>query len=360
MRAVRWLGLVSCVLAFVPLAHGDQVPVGLPWKQIFIQEYWHNGKPHFSIANIGKADVVVSTGAPDGPWNVKAGAIVQVPTKPGKATELLTVSTAAGRLGRLQSPTAPLERAKKPYVVHYGLNGSGGRFNVYYMQQDWTFPSEGTIEIDLVIPANRGMVTFWKTAQHDYPLTQIFVDEAKCDGLTVTDDGKSIVLDATKALKPEKNHVVRLKLKAPKVAAPTLVLMDGWMDLADKDGKIVPFSNGGGVARGVIVVPAEEENPFKKANIGDWAEFKLTGSSGEGKTKMTVVAKDDKELTYEVATTYSVGGKEKTVPVQKVKIDLTKPYDPAGANVLSLGRLTRASPATLDAHIFSVPGRRVN
>jgi hypothetical protein len=259
MRALRWLVLVPCVLALVPLAHGDQVPLGLPWEQIFIQEYWHNGKPHFAIANIGKADAAVSTTAPDGPWNVKAGDIVQVPTKLGKENELLTVSTATRRLGRVQCPAAPSEQAKKPYVVKYGLNGSGGQFGSYYMQQDWIFPSEGAIEIDLVIPAKRGMVTFWKTAQHDYPLTQIFVTEAKCDTLKVADDGTSFVLDATQALKEAKNHVVHLKLKAPKVAAPTLVLMDGWMDLANEAGKIVPFSNGHVLARGVIVAPAEKK-----------------------------------------------------------------------------------------------------
>ncbi len=247
MRAWHCLGLAAFVLAVVPAAHGDQVPLGLPWEQIFVQEYWHDGKPHFAIANIGKADVVVTTGAPDGPWNVKAGAVVQVPTKPGKANELLTVSTAAGRLGRLESPTAPLEQGKKPYVVHYGLNGSGGRFNCQFNQQDWSFPSAGTIDIDLVIPANRGKVTFWKAEQHKYPLTQIFVTEAKSDSLTVADDGKSFVLDAAKPLKEEKSHVVHLKVKAPKVTVPTMVLMEGWMALSD--------GNGHTVARGVIVAP---------------------------------------------------------------------------------------------------------
>lgn len=85
------------------MAQSGQIPVGLPWQQVFIQEYWHDGKPHFAIANIGNTDVVVSTGAPDGPWNVKAGTIVQVPTKPAKkANELLMVSTGAGRDGRRQ------------------------------------------------------------------------------------------------------------------------------------------------------------------------------------------------------------------------------------------------------------------
>lgn len=75
----------------------------------------------------------------------------------------------------------------------------------------------------------------------------------------MTDDGKSIVLDATKALKAEKSHVVHLKLKAPKVAAPTILLLDGWMDVVGEDGKIVPGSNGHVVARGVIVAPAAKK-----------------------------------------------------------------------------------------------------
>jgi hypothetical protein len=248
---MRWFAPMSIVLAVAPLAHADLIGVGLPWEQVFIQEYWHNGKPHFAIANIGKTDVVLTTGAPDGPWQVKAGAVVQVETRPGKANGLLTVSTKTRRLGLLQNPTAPLEKAHKPYVVHYGLNGSGGKFNAYYAQQIWTFPSEGTIELDLVIPENRGKVTFWKDARHKYPLTQVFVAEATCDSLAVVDDGKAIVLDATKPLKAEKTHVVRLKLNAPKVAVPTMVLLDGWMDLGPGSGH--------GVARGVIVAPAPKK-----------------------------------------------------------------------------------------------------
>jgi hypothetical protein len=72
-------------------------------------------------------------------------------------------------------------------------------------------------------------------------------------------------------------------------------------------------------------------NPFKKAKAGEWVEYKMTGPNIEGKTKMTIVAKDDKEVSYEVASSFSFMGKEMTAPIQKLNIDLTKSYDPISA-----------------------------
>ncbi len=76
------------------------------------------------------------------------------------------------------------------------------------------------------------------------------------------------------------------------------------------------------------VQAADIDNAFKNSKVGDWVEYKTSGPGIEGKTKMTVVAKDDKELTYEVTTMVVVMGKEQTAPVQKLKVDLTKSYDP--------------------------------
>jgi hypothetical protein len=75
-------------------------------------------------------------------------------------------------------------------------------------------------------------------------------------------------------------------------------------------------------------LPAGDDNPFKKAKVGDWVEYKMTSATFEGKTKMIIVAADDKEVTYEVASTFSAMGKEMTGPFQKLKVDLTKNYDP--------------------------------
>jgi len=81
---------------------------------------------------------------------------------------------------------------------------------------------------------------------------------------------------------------------------------------------------------------ADEENPYKKAKEGDYATYKMTtklamGLNLEGTITQTVVAKTDKEVEIEVSG--KVMGMD--IPVQKQKIDITKPFDPtkAGANV---------------------------
>jgi hypothetical protein len=73
---------------------------------------------------------------------------------------------------------------------------------------------------------------------------------------------------------------------------------------------------------------ADEENPYKKVKVGDFATYKMTtkvgGMSLEGTVTQTVSAKTDKEVTLKV--TGKVNGMD--IPAQEQKIDLTKPYDP--------------------------------
>jgi hypothetical protein len=73
---------------------------------------------------------------------------------------------------------------------------------------------------------------------------------------------------------------------------------------------------------------ADNENPFNKAKVGDWATYCVTitamGKQIDGEMKMTVAAKTDKEAT--VKASLRVSGNETTFSDQK--IDLTKPYDP--------------------------------
>src|SRR6478672_10808346 len=72
---------------------------------------------------------------------------------------------------------------------------------------------------------------------------------------------------------------------------------------------------------------ADEENPYKKAKVGDFATYKMTtkamGFNVEGTVTQTVVEKDEKEVTIEL------GGKfmGMDIPATKQKIDLTKPFD---------------------------------
>ena len=73
---------------------------------------------------------------------------------------------------------------------------------------------------------------------------------------------------------------------------------------------------------------ADEENPYKKAKVGDYATYKMTTKVGgfnvEGTLTQTVTAKDDKEATIKV----SVKANGMELPSQEQKIDLTKPFDP--------------------------------
>jgi len=77
---------------------------------------------------------------------------------------------------------------------------------------------------------------------------------------------------------------------------------------------------------------ADEENPYKKAKVGDFANYKMTtkvmGLNIEGTVTQTVVDKNDKEVTIEV--TGKVMGTD--IPVRKQTIDVTKPFDPTQAN----------------------------
>jgi len=75
------------------------------------------------------------------------------------------------------------------------------------------------------------------------------------------------------------------------------------------------------------VQAADIENPFKNAKVGQWAEYKLSAAGLSGTTKMTIIAKDDKEVTYEVSGSLSIQGTETAIPAHKQTIDLTKPFD---------------------------------
>jgi hypothetical protein len=76
---------------------------------------------------------------------------------------------------------------------------------------------------------------------------------------------------------------------------------------------------------------ADDDNPYRNARVGDWVKYKMTGKNMKGSTKMTVTFKDDKELAFDVASSFSFMGNEQVAPVQTMKIDLTKSYDAVSA-----------------------------
>jgi hypothetical protein len=85
----------------------------------------------------------------------------------------------------------------------------------------------------------------------------------------------------------------------------------------------------------VCIVPAvraaDVDNHWKNSKVGDWVEYKMTGTGISGKTKMTITAKDDKEVAYEIESSFTANGIEMKGPVQKATVDLTKDYDAIAA-----------------------------
>ena len=76
----------------------------------------------------------------------------------------------------------------------------------------------------------------------------------------------------------------------------------------------------------------KDDNPFKKAKVGDYLAYKMKTSIGgnniEATMKQTVTTVSEKELSFK--TIAMVNGMN--IPAgPETKVDLTKPYDPASA-----------------------------
>jgi hypothetical protein len=85
----------------------------------------------------------------------------------------------------------------------------------------------------------------------------------------------------------------------------------------------------------LVARAADDENPYKKAKVGDYATYKMTtkigGIAAEGTLTQTVSAKSDKEATITTTGKITAMGMDIPVPEQKQTIDLTKPFDPTQA-----------------------------
>ena len=91
----------------------------------------------------------------------------------------------------------------------------------------------------------------------------------------------------------------------------------------------------------LAVHAADDDNPFRKAKVGDYAKYSgafQTGSFGRGFVRVqTVVAVNERELTLRTNPVYE--GKELPTKTPDQKIDLTKPFnaattDDANANLV--------------------------
>jgi hypothetical protein len=267
---------LAVVFALPALASASQIAVGLDWRQnIFVQEFWQAGKARYAIYNSRPEAITLTVNAVQfvnvpgtesfravegkdlASWEVKSKCVVFVdaPKVRGRdGLRFVRFRIANGpRLGVLTCPAAPADLPRGKIVSCDGLNGSGGRQQkVCYEQDSLTFKSGGVIEVKLRLPAGGETVTFKKAKGMDIP-AEALISEAECATLPIQAGNKEIAINTSKPLKAAAVHMVTLRFRAPKVDAPTMVVIDGWVSIPPT----VPGTIGGGyhVIRGVIVQP---------------------------------------------------------------------------------------------------------
>ncbi|QDU95892.1 hypothetical protein [Lignipirellula cremea] len=248
------LVLVSfCLLTvgFCRQASAEIIGIGLDWrKNIFVQEYWSEGKPYYAIANKTDSDQTIVCVAYRGqaklagPWKAPANSVVHVDASPLIGKDLVQFDLEGGSsLGLMAAPPAPGDIPQAPVVSFDGLNGSGGRHTDIWVEQNaTTFTSGKPVELRMQIPGTQGELMVKKG---DLPAIEVV-----CDTLKVT-PGKNggFTLDFAKPTKAQDVHTVVLKFVAPTVKSPTMLTVDNWLWAQGKRG-------GHGITRGVVVEPA--------------------------------------------------------------------------------------------------------
>jgi uncharacterized protein (TIGR03067 family) len=328
---------VALVFALPALASASGFGVGLDWRQnVFVQEFWQAGKARYAIYNSRPEAIkltvndVQSVSVPGtesfravegkelATWEVKGKAIVFVdaPMAPvNDGLRFLQFRIADGpRLGMLTYPAAPADFPRNKILSCVGVNGSGGRQqDVWYEHDSLTLESDGIIEVKLKLPAGGETVTFKKEKGIEKP-AEALISEAVCATLPIQDGKEEITIDTSKPLKAADVHVVTLRFKAPRVDAPTMVVIDGWVSVPST----VPGTSGGGyhAVRGVIVLPPEPEparvKEHREKMQGVWTAVELDGAGQN-------VPKDAKEfrmLFKEDTVTFDRGGEKKEFSVR--------------------------------------------
>jgi hypothetical protein len=236
-------------LLIAVLMTGQLMGVGLDWSHnVFVQEYWQSGNPHYAIANLGNATAKIAvyeerTGNKiAGPWEVGPKQVIRADAARLQGKGLLEFRLEPGiLLGLLDAPRKPriycLESGD--VVTVQGLNGSGGRNDeLWFEQPSLTFPPESDAALVLIVRPGIGEISYSREKLPDL--------EIKCDTLPVQSTKEQITIDTNRPMQKLMYHRISLRFKTPKAAQPMIMVVDGWR-------WIVARKNGQGVTRGIII-----------------------------------------------------------------------------------------------------------
>jgi hypothetical protein len=253
MKGLASSVILAGMILVVP-AEGSVIGVGLDWrKNVFVQEYWQDGVPHYVLANLGSTAIQITVHERTsgvqlaGPWEIKPRSVTFVDARPLQGKDLVAFKLADGtNLGLLGSPVPPATPIKDAIATYDGLNGSGGRHNIpWFEQTSLTFRSGEVFEVKLMMQSPGGVVKFSRKGGNEVAISQLPLVEAVCPSLAVKVSGDQIQIDANRPLQPQKIHPITLRFRAPEVKSPTLFMITGW--------RATSGGSGHGVTRGIVV-----------------------------------------------------------------------------------------------------------
>ena len=224
-------------------------------KQIFVQEIYKEGVPHYVIANLGhdEATLTLFEGRTDtvlaGPWKIAGKSVEVKEIKNLIDKQLVTFKLPDGTaLGMLIAPSEE-KPDKKAIVSYYGLNGSGGKqVSQWIEQKTETVKGGEVLEVTLKLPAKVGTIRFGADAENEN-IRSISPFEVVSTSLPVATKDKSFDIDTQKPLKAEALHTVTLRFRVPNVETPTMFMINGQQKL--------PKGGGMGITRGIAVQPTK-------------------------------------------------------------------------------------------------------
>jgi len=235
-------------------ARAELIGVGLDFRTgVFVQEYWQNGKPYYALANLGKEGVQISVNdwksgaALAGPWGVQSQSVTHVDASKLPANGLVRFQLANGKaLGLLNVPMPPAASGKN-VATFEGMNGSGGRHNELWCEQEkLAYSADEVIDLKLLVPGGAGIIKY-STKAEEGAILQLPLLEATCETLPITRMGDQVQILASKPLKKQALHTITLRFRAPMASTPTMVMVSGW--------RAISTGAGHGITRGIVVLP---------------------------------------------------------------------------------------------------------
>jgi hypothetical protein len=266
------------------ISSGGTFVVGLPVAtRLFVQEYWHNGTPHYLVYNhnidtreldISQVFAVESNSNSSrmeivkgsllaGPWSLAASSFAHfdvsgfvVPSwKIGDALLGIYLEPQINA-GSLYPPTLNEKNLFQSglYTTIYGMNGLDymRRISSWIETDSMQVSSQESFDFTLTVTGDFYSIEFQKRIFPNYlAIPALEVASASGVSLRIEDTGNQIVIYRDGASVNDL-HSISFRVRAPSVTAPIMAYLDGFRCEKVKDNNCIEGHN---LPRGILVVP---------------------------------------------------------------------------------------------------------